>query len=195
MKFQCKNETIDEFIERVDDLKKIFSSFCNDVTEAIDGLNNLTEQKKLSLEELYSMVSSAYESVNAKRKQYRQQLSSCKSQLSSTPKDIKVTSTSSNGETKTETKSNPVYENLVQQLNTINSKINKCNDVAYKLSEKESALDRLIGYVSSCSSDLRRTSNEISNSINAVNSLNTKASNSLSRAKNCVNSYLSVSIK
>ena len=135
MKFQCKNETIDEFINRVDDVNQNLSSFCKDATETIDELNGLTEQKQHLLEELYAMVSSAYESVKIKRDHYRQQLSTCKLQLSSTPKDIKVTSTSSNGEIKTEIKSNPAYENLVQQLKNINSKINKCNYVAYKLNE------------------------------------------------------------
>lgn len=195
MKFKCKNETIDVFINRVDDVNQNLSSFCKDATETIDELNGLTGQKQHSLEELYAMVSSAYESVKIKRDHYRQQLSTCKSQLSSTPKDIKVTSTSSNGETKTETKSNPAYENLGQQLKNINSKINKCDDVAYELIEEKSILDRLLGDINNSSAKLSQTSNSISRAINALKGLNTKASDSLSKAKNCVNSYLSVSIK
>ena len=86
-------------------------------------------------------------------------------------------------------------DDLFKIDSTIDNKINKCNDVAYKLIEEKAVLDRLLGYINNSSAKLSQTSNSISRAIDALKGLNTKASNSLSKAKNCVNSYLSVSIK
>lgn len=86
-------------------------------------------------------------------------------------------------------------DDLFKIDSTIDNKINKCDDVAYKLIEEKSILDRLLGDINNSSAKLNQTSNSISRAINALKGLNTKASDSLSKAKNCVNSYLSVSIK
>lgn len=86
-------------------------------------------------------------------------------------------------------------DDLFKIDSTIDNKINKCDDVAYELIEEKSILDRLLGDINNSLAKLSQTSNSISRAINALKGLNTKASDYLSKAKNCVNSYLSVSIK
>lgn len=163
-------------------------------SRAVDELTNECDSKINAYNRLLSKVSDIERKASNKLSGYTSNLSSAKSQASSTPKTIKETSVDSEGNSVTRNVNNPAYAAAQSNLNRAQQNVTAATNCMNNISIYKKNIESRLQSLNSFKKSIEEVGNSAKNQVNKIEIYTEAASKSFDKILAVIESYTNKNI-
>lgn len=183
----------------VSNFAKEVENFSNETTNSQQIIDKKIYEEKQEVDSiieklnlLYQECQNLYKEIQRRKKEIEEEVAAAEAIAESTPKEIEVTKTDSEGNQTTVTQHNPAYDVAQRNLREANTRLNRIKDLSYKVYNKRDELKNSLDQALIKQREIEVRTSELDCIFNEIMNKNRTASSSIGNTISAIEDYLSV---